>query len=291
MVKKAISIMQKSLLILTPRPDDGSYFGRWHEVLDVFKAALADLDLIIEDQPWNEAVNKPYDLVTPLVAWGYHNAPDEFLKALKALSGQNLLNPAALLAWNMDKHYLRDLNDAGIKTIPTLFVDQLTQTTLAAARLDFKQQSLVVKPVISAGSKQTLVVDADLSDGGPYGVAMIQPFMPQIITEGEWSLLFFGGEFSHAVLKTPKAGDFRSQPDYDAHLRALSPPPQALDLAHALINYLGPDQLLYARVDMVRGLDDQFYLMEIELIEPDLYLKYDDLAPLRLACAVKAAMA
>ena len=119
---------------------------------------------------------------------------------------------------------------------------------------------------------------------------MTQPFMPAIRSEGEWSLIFFVGQFSHAVLKRPKSGDFRSQPDYDAHLRALTPPPEALALAQSAIDFIGRDRLLYARVDMVRAEDGGFCLMELELIEPDLYLTYDLEASMRFKDAVEAAM-
>ncbi len=119
---------------------------------------------------------------------------------------------------------------------------------------------------------------------------MIQPFMPAIQSEGEWSLLYFAGQFSHAVLKTPKSGDFRSQPDYDAHLRTLPAPPQALALAEAAVSFIGRDRLLYARVDMVRHADDGFCLMELELIEPDLYLTHDPEAAMRFKDAFESAL-
>jgi glutathione synthase/RimK-type ligase-like ATP-grasp enzyme len=164
---------------------------------------------------------------------------------------------------------------------------------------------LVLKPAISAGAKNTLIWEEDIlpcaagegdhevvegATAPPVGPAMIQPFMPAIQSEGEWSLLYFVGQFSHAVLKTPKSGDFRSQPDYDAHLRVLTPPPEALQLAQSAIDFIGRDRLLYARVDMVRAEDGGFCLMELELIEPDLYLTYDPEAAMRFKDAVEAAL-
>ena len=130
----------------------------------------------------------------------------------------------------------------------------------------------------------------DHKAGPPVGPAMIQPYMAAIASEGEWSLIFFVGELSHAVLKTPKPGDFRSQPDYDAHLRVLRPPPEALALAQAAVDFIGRDRLLYARVDMVRAEDGGFCLMELELIEPDLYLSYDPEAVMHFKDAVDLAM-
>ena len=298
--------MSKRLLILTPNPDHPSHHGRWPYVLDAYREALAGVDVEIFDQPWSEPVTEAYDLICPLVAWGYHNAPDDFKAAVLRIgeAGYRMFNPPEIVAWNVDKRYLRDLAEAGVGIIPTLFVNGVTDEDVARARLDFGQKALVIKPVISAGAKNTLVWEGDtLTDIGqgqadvegklpslPDGPAMIQPFMPAIRDEGEWSLLYFAGQLSHSVLKTPKAGDFRSQPDYDANLRVMAPPAEALALAEAAVNFIGRDRLLYARVDMVRHADGGFCLMELELIEPDLYLTYDLEASMRFKDAVEAAL-
>ena len=294
--------MSKRLLILTPNPDHPSHHGRWPYVLDAYREALSGVEVEIFDQPWSEPVTGGWHLVMPLVAWGYHNAPDDFRTALGAMAeaGYRMLNPPEIVAWNVDKRYLRDLADAGVRIIPTIFVEQVTDAEVARARQDFGQTALVIKPVVSAGAKNTLVWDEGSLTGAvdveghspalPDGLAMIQPFMPAIRDEGEWSLLYFGGRFSHAVLKTPKAGDFRSQPDYDAHLRIMAPPAEALALTEAAVDYIGRDRLLYAQVDMVRHADGGFCLMELELIEPDLYLTYDPEAAMRFSDAIEDAL-
>jgi len=298
--------MSKRILILTPNPDHPSHHGRWPYVLDAYREALAGIDAEIFDQPWSEPVAEDYDLILPLVAWGYHNAPNSFIGAMTALGAaeRRVFNPPEIVSWNVDKRYLRDLAEAGVRIIPTLFTESVTDEDVARARADFGQKALVLKPAISAGAKNTLIWEGDrLADAGagapdvedrkatpPVGPAMIQPFMPSIQSEGEWSLLYFVGAFSHAVLKTPKSGDFRSQPDYDAQLRVLEPPAEALQLAQAAIDFIGRDRLLYARVDMVRAEDGGFCLMELELIEPDLYLTYDPEASMRFKDAVEAAM-
>lgn len=285
--------MRKSLLILTPAANYSTH-GRWPHVVEAYRQALSGLEADIFTQPWTEPLTRTYDLVCPLVAWGYHNAPDDFRQSLARIktSGQRLRNPAEILSWNIDKHYLRDLAQSGVRTVPTLYAKRLTPEALASARADFAVTDLVVKPVISAGSKHTLI----LSDSHIPEVyeaendLMLQPFLPAIRSEGEWSLLFYGGDFSHAVLKTPQNGDFRSQPDYDAHLRSLPAPAEALELAHAALDYAGGRDLLYARVDMVRDEKGNLCLMELELIEPDLYLKYDSQAPERLSRAFAEAL-
>ncbi len=291
--------MTKSLLILTPDPDTASYEGRWPYVLDAYREALAGIDVEILDQAWSAPLDRTYDLIVPLVAWGYHLKFDAFRQTMDALSqaGVTMLNPPDIVGWNADKRYLRDLAEGGVRIIPTVFTDRLTDDQIAQARADFGQ-AVVLKPSISAGAKNTLVFRGDrLADAPtegksapPDGPAMIQPFMPAIQSEGEWSLLFFGGAFSHAVLKTPKSGDFRSQPDYDAHLRALPPPAEALELAEAVLDYVGRDRLLYARADMVRDDQGRFCLMELELIEPDLYLTYEPEAMMRFKDAVEHAL-
>ncbi len=291
--------MTKSLLILTPDPDTASYEGRWPYVLDAYREALAGIDVEIFDQAWSQPLDRTYDLICPLVVWGYHTKIDAFRETMAGLTqaGVAMLNPADIVSWNADKRYLRDLAEAGVRIIPTVFADRLSDEIITQARADFGQ-AVVLKPVVSAGAKNTLVFrDAHLSDAPregksapPEGAAMIQPFMPAIQSEGEWSLLFFGGDFSHAVLKTPKSGDFRSQPDYDAHLRTLPPPAEALQLANDALDYVGRDRLLYARADMVRDAAGRFCLMELELIEPDLYLTYDPEAMMRFKDAVEHAL-
>ncbi len=292
--------MTKTLLFFTPDPQTPSHHGRWPYVLDAYREALSGLDVEIFDAPWSEPLPRDYDLIVPLVAWGYHNAPERFRAVMVELDKKDLrvFNPPQIVSWNVEKTYLRDLAEAGIRIIPTMFVEQVTDALLDQARADFGDD-IVVKPVISAGAKNTVVlrggtamdVDTPAEKAGlPEGAAMIQPFMPAIQTEGEWSLLFFAGDFSHAILKTPKSGDFRSQPDYSAHLRQLTPPAEALLLAAEAIDFIGADRLLYARLDMVRNAQGQFCLMEMELIEPDLYLAYAEGASDRFAHAVEVAV-
>jgi glutathione synthase/RimK-type ligase-like ATP-grasp enzyme len=284
--------MTKTLLFFTPAPESRSFEGRWRDVLAAYRNALAGTDIEVHDAAWTAPLTRAYDLVTPLLAWGYHLRPEDFAAVLEDLNvaGVRLRNPAEIVTWNIDKRYLRDLAEAGMRIVPTQFVERVTEAAIAQARADFSD-TLVIKPVFSAGAKNTVVWSGtNVPPDGPEGLAMIQPFLPAIRSEGEWSLLFYGGRFSHAILKTPKAEDFRSQPDYGAHLRALPPPSEARELAEAAIAYVGADKLLYARVDMVRDADGRFCLMELELIEPDLYLTYDDQAPARLVEAFKAAL-
>ena len=284
--------MHKRLLFLTPHHISGSRHTRWDIVLDRYQIALGDLMVTCSSQPWSLPIDGDYDLICPLVVWGYHEEAQAFRAVCQEIKsrGLRMLNPPDIIAWNVDKHYLRDLADDGVRIIPTVFCPSIDQDALRAARADFGQLSLVIKPTISAGAKDTFICDDDDLSRAATGAVMIQPFMQSIQSEGEWSLLFLGGVFSHAILKTPKAGDFRSQPDYDARLQTLAPPEDALDLAYQALDYVGRDHLLYARVDMVRDHEGRFCLMELELIEPDLYLGYDEHAPAQFTHAFKHAL-
>jgi len=109
--------------------------------------------------------------------------------------------------------------------------------------------------------------------------------MPNVIAEGEYSLIWFGGECSHAILKTPKAGDFRSQEEHGAAIRAVDPAPAMVDAAHAIFDCVEPKPA-YGRADLVRDEGDRFLLMELELIEPSLYLRTDAGSSARFAAAI-----
>ena len=116
---------------------------------------------------------------------------------------------------------------------------------------------------------------------------MVQPYLPEIERSGEVSMIFFGGEFSHAISKRPQPGDFRVQPEYDGIIAAYEPDRDEHEAAERILAAVA-EPLLYARVDLVRGLEGKPQLIELELIEPDLYLGYDEGAGGRLAAAVRA---
>jgi glutathione synthase/RimK-type ligase-like ATP-grasp enzyme len=128
---------------------------------------------------------------------------------------------------------------------------------------------------VSAGAYRTLKLrPGEPLDGAPEGPAMIQPFLPEVGGDGELSLFYFRGRFSHAVRKVAKSGDFRVQPEYGGHISPLTPDADVLAAADAVLAAV-EEPLLYARVDLVRDLDGRPALIELELIEPDLYLDYD----------------
>jgi hypothetical protein len=281
--------------ILTPDPADAVKWGELPgELYATMAAPLAAAGLDVRPEPWTRAAPEAlagYDLVLPLLVWGYHFDVARFRAAVGrwAEAGVRLRNPAPVLGWNCDKRYLDVLAAGGAPTIPTVFVDRLAPGDLARAAEAFGAGTLVVKPQVSGAAWKTLRVrPGDPLDGAPEGPAMIQPFLPAIGEEGELSLFYFDRRFSHAVRKRPGAGDFRVQEQFGGVNQACEPPAEAIAAAEAVLAAIEAP-LLYARVDLIRGLDGRFALIEIELIEPDLFLAYDRRAPERFAAAVRTA--
>ena len=270
------------IVILTPNPDDPSFAGQWPQVRDRLVAALAAGGLAARSEAWTDHVDSAVglagaDLVMPLVAWGYHRDHARWMEACATWKAADLpiLNPATVLAWNSDKSYLQRLGEAGIPIPATLWSEQITPDQVAAAFDALGVDELVVKPRVSGGGWQTTrLARGEALTESPDGPALIQPFIAALETEGELSLLVFGGHFSHAVRKRPRAGEFRIQQQFGGlYAPEPDPDPVALELAERVLSTV-EEELLYARIDLARGPAGQWLLMEAELIEPDFYLNH-----------------
>lgn len=279
------------VLILTPNPADDSFHGRWREVFDRMAAPLAAAGATVEGRPWTDpGETAGFDRVLPLMVWGYHREHARWLAATRAwaAAGLPVANPPSVLGWNADKAYLARLGAAGAPVVPTLHVRRVDAAVLDAARARFGARTLVVKPAVSASAYRTLrLAPGEPLDGAPEGAAMVQPYLPAVETEGELSLIWLGGRFSHAIRKVAAPGDFRVQPEWGGRIRAADPTPEDLAAAEAVLAAID-EPLLYARIDLVRDPAGRPLLMEAELIEPDLYLGFDPGAPARFARAVLA---
>jgi len=279
------------LAILVPTTD-GLYADRWRPAFDRYAAALSTQGFSVEALDWRLAAGTDADVVTPLLAWGYHLRKAEWLAGLKSLAAEGLpvINSAALLRWNTTKTYLNDLEDAEVPVVPTIFADRLTPTVIAEARELLGGGELVVKPQVSGGSHETVrLAEGAALVGGPTGPAMIQPFLPSVSGEGELSLLFFNGVFSHAVGKVAQGGDFRVQPQYGSRVGPIRPTDEALDVARAV--FAAVEQTpAYCRIDLIRHLDGSLRLMELEVIEPDLFLEHAPDAAASFAAAMRRAL-
>ena len=181
----------------------------------------------------------------------YQNAADEFLTVLKEIEkATHLENPRSLVEWNFRKTYLRDLENLGISIIPTLWRDRLSAESdeLDVFFSALETDELVIKPVISANADGTFRLSRDFSHTARQELArtfqskecMIQPMMQSVVEEGEYSLFYLAGECSHAVLKTPKSGDFRVQEEHGGHIQAIAPEPLLKERADAAIAQVSP---------------------------------------------------
>lgn len=285
--------MPERVAILRP-PEDGIWHNaRWPKVLGTLSDAIQRQGLHVEDRSWLEPAEKltGFDLILPLLVWGYHRDGDwQRQVAQWEAAGLPLRNPAPVLAWNADKHYLQRLALRGARVVPTLFVPAVDERTLAEAARHFGTARVIAKPTVSAGAFQTIRwAPGEPLEGAPSGAAMIQPYIETIESAGEISLIFFEGRFSHAVRKVPQPGDFRVQPEFDGILRLDPPAPDERAAAEAVLRAAG-EPLLYARVDLVSGEGGEPLLMELELVEPDLYLRFDPEASGRFGSAVARAV-
>ena len=260
--------------ILVPAP---GFHEAWDWAYDVEAEALRRAGLKVEPRAWTDPGDLTgFDLVTPLVAWGYHLDPPRWHALLDRLEAAEatILNPVALLRWNSDKRYLAELGTAGIATVPTRLVEALDGVSLADARRDFGAE-LVIKPPVSASADGTYRIGpGDAIPASARGrTMMIQPFLRSVTTEGEYSVMLFGGQFSHCIIKRPKDGDYRVQPHLGGSEAPVPAPEGAITLAEAALA-AAPADAAYARVDMVRDNDGQLCVIELELIEPALWLQH-----------------
>lgn len=263
------------LLILVPDP---VYPEPWAWAFHVEAEALRHVGMDVSARPWTAPGDlDPFDAVLPLVVWGYHERYAEWLALLDRLEleQRRCINPVPLLRWNGDKAYFAELNAKGVATVDTIAVEALDDHSMREARERFGCERLVVKPPVSASATGTFLLGP--ADPVPAEAAdrrmLVQPFIESIAAHGEYSLMLFGGRFSHGILKTPKAGDFRVQPHLGGTERPCAPPPGSESLARAALA-AAPAEAVYARVDMVEDEDGALRIMELELIEPALWLQH-----------------
>ena len=259
-------------------------------------APLRALGWEVEDVPWTRpGVDwSGYDVVVIRSPWDYHHQPVAFLSTLDEISARTRLeNDVGLVRWNYRKTYLRELQELDVPIVPTVWRDGLAPGRLAALHADVGSEEFVVKPVVGAGAEDAWRLDAARVEQHGEEVEALyagrplqaQPFVRSVVEEGEWSLIVFGGQLSHTLLKTPAAGDFRVQEEYGSRLAAVEPEASLRAACDTVLDALEALPL-YARVDFVRGDDGRWWLMELELIEPSLYLRMSEGAPERFAQAL-----
>jgi len=224
--------------------------------------------------PWdNHADWAAFDLVIIRTTWDYYKRPQEFLDKLDFIASQTrVINSVEVVKWNYHKEYLKELESKGTKIVPTQMFHYPGKIEIP---LDWDYPRLIVKPAVSASAYKTMIVTKEelvhksfLAMLHP-GDWMLQPFLEEI-KQGEVSLYFFDKKYSHGITKIPKPGDFRVQEEHGGTLLTFEPDQELLALADRLLKSV-PFDLTYARIDLVYW-QGNYVLMELELIEPALYL-------------------
>lgn len=239
---------------------------------------------------WND-----YQVVMIRSPWDYQLYPQEFLTTLQKIDSSKALleNPLQIVRWNINKKYLQDLENKNTDIVPTLWSQNLSVEQLELFFSRLNTDEIVIKPTVGAGSIDTFRINKNNIEQSVEEVIkafrekefMVQPFMTSVIKEGEYSVFYFDGEFSHAILKSPKQNDFRVQEEYGGQLSKVEPEKLLTDAAEKVLNAID-QSLLYTRLDFIRN-GNHFALIEAELIEPSLYFNLDPLSPQRYVDALE----
>lgn len=239
--------------------------------------------LEVETPIWNSrSVNwSQYDAVFIRNTWDYHTKIRAFTQWLLQLEMKNIMvfNPIEILLKNIHKFYLKDLERQGIDIVPTEFIMAKDRFNFESVFRKFNTDKIIIKPAKSAGAYHTTLWDISEKEGAKTEFEklnsthdlLIQPFQKEIIENGEWSLIFCNNEYSHAVIKNSKQGDFRVQKEFGGEYTLSTPPSWVIENGKKVIDTFAHQDLPYARVDGVIS-NDKFLLMELELIEPEMFL-------------------
>ena len=244
-------------------------------------SALRDAGIEVSVVNWDDSSVDwaSFDRVLPRSTWDYPERLDEFLAWVDRVDTlTELRNPPALMRWSMDKHYLLDLEGIGVPITPTVAVE-------VGQAPAFPDGPFVVKPAIGAGSRDAASYRADQCELAEAHIArlhqrgasmLVQPMLASVAEHGEWPLVFFNGEFSHAASKRVSLANASSVATlYAAETNAahMATPEQvevgAAVVAEATARFGVP---LYARVDVVRDDAGGYCVLEVEMVEPSLFL-------------------
>ncbi len=266
----------------------GAYDANTIDEDALLSSILTEMNITHQIHPWSapEVDWSAFTHVLIKSTWDYFDFYPEFLVWLDTLErlGVQVLNEVPTLRWNSSKTYLMEIESQGFPCIAGKILPKGSKPVLDQLHSELNADQLVVKPLVSGGAKNTLKVVRGKELGLEEKIQnllqeedfLVQPFIPEIEQVGEYSLIFFNEELSHAVLKTPAAADFRVQHYYGGTIQTIIPSEPLLASAQALVDRFAKNTL-YARVDGVE-IDGVFHLMELELIEPYLFLGLSDTA-------------
>jgi len=282
------------------------------EDMPALEAAVAAAGLVADVRDWDDPAARwsDYDLALLRSTWDYTDRLEEFRGWLAHVSRQTRLhNPEPVVAWNTDKHYLRDLAALGLPAVPSAFIEPDEPARAAIERFLAEQPcaEFVIKPTVGAGSRGARRLGrAQLKEASAHADALLaagrsvllQPYLEAVDRDGETALLFFGGQFSHAIRKGPLL-----RPNADPtralfapeHITARTPQPAERAVAERVLSALRdagrtPEPLLYARVDLLRDAAGAPFVLELELAEPSLFLGFAAGAAERFAQQIAAAV-
>jgi len=226
--------------------------------------------------------------------WDYFHRFSEFSTWLDETTPKtHMINSTAQIRWNLDKHYLNDLKSNGVNICKTSFVETGDVRTLSQIREEEKLSDFVLKPAVSGAGRHTYRITGEISKklDEVYNELiakesmMIQPFQKNVLTKGEVAYMLFDGQYSHAVLKIAKEGEFRVQDDFGGTVHLYDPSDEEIQFAEHVAASTVPLPA-YARVDVIRDNNDQLAVAELELIEPELWFRFKPEAADLMADAV-----
>lgn len=261
---------------------------------------LRNRGIDVESVPWSSTTAEwaQFDAVVLRSCWDYHVRVRAFVDWLEKLEAEDVrvVNAVPIVRWNLDKRYLRELEQRGFPIEPTVWLESGALIELHELLGRQGWDEAVVKPAVSASAYGTWRVtraggvnDQDrLERMLDRGTVMVQRLNPFIRTTGEWSLVFLGGEYSHAVLKTPAPNEFRIQEKLGGRVSGAEPASRMVHLANQAIEAI-PGNAVYARVDGIAD-TNKLTIMEVELIEPSLFLGFSPDSPIRFADSLAAAL-
>ena len=277
---KKIAVLASDNMMPGHPEQRGDVFER-DEQMGKLVPAFAKFGMKLDLIRWREAAGlaESYDAMLPLLVWDYFEGNEAAFTAemAKIDAKTKLFNPFKILQWNANKVYLDELEHQGAPVISTITVDRVTQIGVERAFDELETDTLVIKPQVGGGAwRQVLYKKGEAfpaKDVLPPEGAMLQAFLPSVLEEGEYSFLYFGGQFSHGLIKRPKKGDYRIQSIYGGTEETYEPNAQERVSARAVLSALDFTPL-YARIDLIRGRDGTLKLIEAEMIEPYLYLSH-----------------
>lgn len=230
--------------------------------------------------------------------WDYFHKIDEYRSWLELVNdASRLVNPYDTLVWNLDKFYLRDLNEEGVNIPETIFLEKGDQRFLADLQTETGWAELIIKPAVAGAARDTYRINVDdisahesifrkLVDEERM---LFQQFQPDVVKNGEKTLVLMDGEYTHGILKMAKKGDFRVQDDHGGTVHSYEASEKEIAFAKQTLAKVRPLPL-YARVDIITDVNGNLALQELELIEPELWFRFNPESARKMARAIKKSL-